>query len=219
MAAAGGYALKHSDVVVIHHHHNKGALWGPYTLSTPQKITSASLRGCNLFIQSVSMEGKASCGALGGHFRRRWPWLWWLWLQLCFVIRLLKISIKTLKLVFCNQFLYVLLCIEKHIIIHVSLIVAWTEPELYGGQSPNHFGPMYPGILGIAGKHLQCSSGLRHGNERVICGDCRHQKNNTRKLCLHYYQPGAMETVLKDSQWRNIVIRIWAAFWPLHRGE
>jgi hypothetical protein len=37
---------------------------------------------------------------------------------------------------------------------YVSLIVAWTEPKLYGGWSPNHFGPMDPGILGIAGKPL-----------------------------------------------------------------
>ncbi len=69
-------------------------------------------------------------------------------------MRLLKISIKTLKLVVYDQFLYVLLYIVKHIIIHVSLIVAWTEPELYGSWSLNHFGPLDPGILGIAGKLL-----------------------------------------------------------------
>jgi hypothetical protein len=28
------------------------------------------------------------------------------------------------------------------------------QAELYGGLSPNHFGPMDPGILGIAGKLL-----------------------------------------------------------------
>jgi hypothetical protein len=144
---------KHSDVVAIHHHWNKGALWGPYTHSTSPNITSASSGGYNLFIWSIGAERKASCGALGGHFHRR-PWLWRLWCQLCFVIRLLKLSIKTLKLFVCNQFVYELLYIVKHIIIHVSLIVAWTEPELYGGQSPNHFGPMDPGILGIAGKLL-----------------------------------------------------------------
>ncbi len=71
---------------------------------------------------------------------------------MCYEIRLLKISIKILKLVVCIQYLYVLLYIVKHIIIHVSLVVAWTEPELYGGRSPNHFGLMDPGILGIAGK-------------------------------------------------------------------
>ncbi len=38
--------------------------------------------------------------------------------------------------------------------IHVLLIVAWPEPELLGGRSLNHFGPMDPGILGIAGKLL-----------------------------------------------------------------
>ena len=41
----------------------------------------------------------------------------------------------------------------KHIIIRVSLVVAWTEPKLYG-WSLNHFGPMDPGIFGIAGKLL-----------------------------------------------------------------
>ncbi len=61
---------------------------------------------------------------------------------------------KILKLVVCNQCLYVLLYIIKHIIIHVSLVVAWTEPKLYGSQSPNHFGPMDPGILDIARKLL-----------------------------------------------------------------
>jgi hypothetical protein len=71
-----------------------------------------------------------------------------------FVIRLLKLSIKTLKLVICNQFLYELLYIVKRIMIHASLIVVWTKPELYGGWSSNHFGPMDPGILGIAGKLL-----------------------------------------------------------------
>jgi hypothetical protein len=73
---------------------------------------------------------------------------------LCFVIRLLKISIKTLKLVVRNQCLYGLMYVVKHIIIHVTLIVVWTEPELYGGRSPNHSGPMDPGILGITGKLL-----------------------------------------------------------------
>jgi hypothetical protein len=42
----------------------------------------------------------------------------------------------------------------KHIVIHISLIVAWSEPELWHGRSPNHYGPMDPGILGIAGKLL-----------------------------------------------------------------
>ena len=73
---------------------------------------------------------------------------------MCFVIRLLKLSIKTLKLVVCNQFLYELLYIVKRIMIHASLIVVWTEPKLYGGWSSNHFGPMDPGILGIAEKLL-----------------------------------------------------------------
>ncbi len=71
-----------------------------------------------------------------------------------FVIRLLKLSIKTLKLVVCNQFLCELPCIVKRIMIHASLIVVWTKHKLYGGRSSNHFGPMDPGILGIARKLL-----------------------------------------------------------------
>jgi hypothetical protein len=42
----------------------------------------------------------------------------------------------------------------KHIVIHISLIVAWPELELWHGRSPNHYGPMDPGILGIAGNLL-----------------------------------------------------------------
>jgi hypothetical protein len=42
----------------------------------------------------------------------------------------------------------------KHIVIHTLLIVAWPEPKLWHGRSPNHYGPMDPGILVIAGKLL-----------------------------------------------------------------
>ncbi len=157
---------KHSNVVAIHHCQNKGALWGPYTPSTPPKITSANWGGCNLFIQSIVMECKASCGALGGHFCQRRPCLWRLWRQLCFVIRLLKLSIKTLKLVVCNHFFYELQYNVKYIIIHILLIVAWTEPKLYGGgRSPNIFGPMDPGILGIAGQLLTLWERFSHCTE------------------------------------------------------
>jgi hypothetical protein len=42
----------------------------------------------------------------------------------------------------------------KTIVIHISRIVAWPEPELWCGWSSNHFGPMDPSILGIARKLL-----------------------------------------------------------------
>ena len=71
---------------------------------------------------------------------------------MCFVLRLLKKEIKTLKLVGGYQKVYLLLYVIKHIVIHISLIVAWPEPELWHGRSPNHFYPMDPDILGIAGK-------------------------------------------------------------------
>ncbi len=115
------------------------ALWGSYTPSTTPKITSVSLGGCKLFIQSIGVERKASCGAQGGHFCWRQPWLWRLWCQLCYVIRLLKISIIILKQVVCNQCLYVLLYIVKHIIIHVSLVVAWPSPSCMVARAQTTF--------------------------------------------------------------------------------
>ncbi len=66
---------KCSFVLAMMHRHNIGVLWGPYTPSTAAKITSACLGGCRPSIRRGCMECKASCGALGGHFRQRWPWL------------------------------------------------------------------------------------------------------------------------------------------------
>ncbi len=125
-----------------------------YTPSTTQTIASASSGGRNLFIRGVGIKRKASCGTLGGRFRRWRPWLWRLWCQLCFIIRLLKLSIKKLKLVICNQFLYVLLYLVKHIAVRVSLIVAWWEPKLCSVASPNHFSPMEPRHIGHRWKAL-----------------------------------------------------------------
>ncbi len=61
---------------------------------------------------------------------------------------------KSTKLVGGYQKVYLLLYVIKHIEIHISLIVAWPEPELWHDRSLNHYGPMDPGILGIAGKFL-----------------------------------------------------------------
>jgi hypothetical protein len=61
---------------------------------------------------------------------------------------------KTLNLAGGYQKVYLKQYIVKHIVIHKSLIVAWPEPELWLGRSPNHYSPMNPGILGIAGKLL-----------------------------------------------------------------
>ncbi len=55
--------------------HNIGVFWGPYTpLKAPQNISACS-GGCRLTIWRAGMERKASCGALGGHFRWRRSWL------------------------------------------------------------------------------------------------------------------------------------------------
>ncbi len=59
---------------------------------------------------------------------------------------------------------YLLLYVIKHIVIHISLIVAWPKPELWHGRSPNYYGPMDPGILGIAGKLLSLQEWLTHWN-------------------------------------------------------
>ncbi len=65
---------KCSFVPAMMHHHNIGVFWGPYTPSTVAKNTSACSGGCHPSIRCVCVELKASCGALGGHFRRRRPW-------------------------------------------------------------------------------------------------------------------------------------------------
>jgi hypothetical protein len=57
-----------------------------------------------------------------------------------FVLRLLKNAIKTLSLVVCNQILYSLLYIVKHIAIHVMLIVAWPEPKPFGPMESQQIG-------------------------------------------------------------------------------
>ncbi len=71
-----------------------------------------------------------------------------------FCLRLLKKEMKTLKLVGGYQKVYLLLYVIKHIVIHILLIVVWPEPKLWHGRSPNHYGPMDPGILGITKKLL-----------------------------------------------------------------
>jgi hypothetical protein len=57
------------------HHHNIGVFWGPYSPLTPPKYIPACLGGFCPSIRSVVTECKASCGALGGHFCQRRPWL------------------------------------------------------------------------------------------------------------------------------------------------
>ncbi len=57
-----------------------------------------------------------------------------------FVLRLLKSSIKTPKLAVSNRILLLLLCIVKHIAIHVTQIVAWPEPKsLWSNGTPAYW--------------------------------------------------------------------------------
>ncbi len=60
-----------SDDVLPHH---RGVLRAIHALNNP-KIIPACSGDCCPSIRHVGTERKASCGALGGHFRRRRPWL------------------------------------------------------------------------------------------------------------------------------------------------
>ncbi len=133
----------------------------------PKKLHPLARGVVNYSFKVSAWSARPHVGRSGAisHFCWRRPWLWRLWRQLCYVIRLLKISIKILKLVVYIQCLYVVQYIVKHNIIHALLVVAWTEPELYGGRSPNHFGPMDPGIWGIAGKLLSLWEQFSHCTE------------------------------------------------------
>ncbi len=65
----------HSFVPAMMNCHYIRVFWGPYTPSTAQKIISACSGGCCPSIWCAGMERKASCGVLGGRFRRHRPWL------------------------------------------------------------------------------------------------------------------------------------------------
>ncbi len=67
----------------------RNALRAIHTLNNP-KIIPSCLGGYHPSIQCVDAVRKASCRALGGHFCWQRPWLWRLWCQLCFVLRLLN---------------------------------------------------------------------------------------------------------------------------------
>jgi hypothetical protein len=58
---------------------------------------------------------------------------------------------KTLKLVVCYQKSIVIIIYCKRYCNSYIANCSVVEPELWRGRSPNHFGPMDPGILGIAG--------------------------------------------------------------------
>ncbi len=75
-------------------------------------------------------------------------------------------SNKNNKICCLYSFFYVLLHFVKHIAVHVTLIVAWLEPELCSVASPNHFSPMEPRHIGYRRKALVIArtiSGLYRG--------------------------------------------------------
>jgi len=61
----------------------RSALRAMHPLNHTPKITSACLGGSRPSIWCVSTRRNASCGALGGHFRRQRPWLWWCFVACC----------------------------------------------------------------------------------------------------------------------------------------
>jgi hypothetical protein len=61
---------------------------------------------------------------------------------------------KNNKISYLDSFFYVLLHIVRHIAVHITLIVAWPEPELCRVASPNHFSPMEPRHIGYRRKAL-----------------------------------------------------------------
>jgi hypothetical protein len=75
------------------------------------------------------------CGAQGHMLGARGPFLLAMAMvvavvmPIVFVLRLLKNSIKTLKIFFSKKLLYLLLYTVKHIKCHVTLIVVWSKPE------------------------------------------------------------------------------------------
>jgi hypothetical protein len=82
-----------------------------------------------------------------------------------FVLRLLKNAINTLNIVFCNQCLYLLLCIVKNIAVHVMLIVGWPEPQpLWSNGTPAYW------VLPESSCHCENNSHillrLKHRNNR-----------------------------------------------------
>jgi hypothetical protein len=72
----------------------------------------------------------------------------------------------------------------KHIKIHVSLIIAWPNPELLGSPSPNHFCPMDPGILGIAGRLLY----RENDSHIVLRPKCRNIGEREKRLSTLYLE-------------------------------
>jgi hypothetical protein len=54
---------------------HQSVLRAMHTLLTAPTIIAACLGGCCPSIRLADAERKVSCGALGGHYRRRRPWL------------------------------------------------------------------------------------------------------------------------------------------------
>jgi hypothetical protein len=67
---------------------------------------------------------------------------------------------KNNKISCLDSIFLVLLHIVKHIA-HVTLIVAWPEPELCSVASPNHFSPMEPRHIGYCQKALVIAEQLK----------------------------------------------------------
>ncbi len=103
---------------------------------SPPKLPLLAWGGCHPSIQSIGAEHKASCGALGGHLCWQRPWLWRLWRQLCFVLRLLK-NVKNTKISYFKS-IFVLITIycktycnshNTNCSMARAQVVAWPKPK------------------------------------------------------------------------------------------
>ncbi len=117
------------------------------TLNPPKKYICKLRRLSSIYLMSWHRAQGLMWGARG-QFLPWWPWLWRLWRQLCFVLRLLKKEIKTLKLVggyqkslfitiyckiYCNS--YITNCSVAR-----AQVVVWPEPEPHWSNWPQHIG-------------------------------------------------------------------------------
>ncbi len=111
----------------------------------PTNNTSASSGGYCPSTWCIGAEHKASCGELGGCFCRRRPWLWRLWCQLCFVLRLLKKNTKISW--WLPKSLFITIYCKTYCNSYIAngsvaraRVVAWPEPKPLWSNGPRHIG-------------------------------------------------------------------------------
>ncbi len=145
---------KHSNVVVIHHHCNKGALWGPYTPSTTQKLFPLAW-GLSA-IQLICWRGaQGLMWGTRGPFMPAAAMVVAAVTPVVFVLRLLRSAINTLKLVVWKQtyLRFTMYCKTYYNSCTTNCSVARAQTSLVQWN---------PGILGIAGKLIMSPRQSHH---------------------------------------------------------